>query len=317
MHLLVPFAFALSEGAQRALHDLSLPHLRRLLARLSHVEQDMGDELSLSPPHERAWAQACGWTLRDGLLPFAAHAASEAGHAVAPGSGWALVHPTHWHWGTEQASLTHPSALALRDEDARPLFDALVPLFAEVGWPLHWLRADAWLTQHPSLAQLPTASLDRVIGRNVDPWLDASPEVRQILRPVRRLQAEAQMVLHAHPSHAHREAKGHVPVNSIWFSGSGPAPDSIAPCPAALHQDDRLRLPALAEDWPAWAAAWQALDDGPIQAMLNQPPAHPLTLTLCGERHAWRFTAPPSRPWWQRLGWTPSGPQPQTVLSQL
>lgn len=315
MHLLVPFAFTPSEGIHRALPGLTLPHLRRLLARLRHVTPDHGDELSLSPPHERAWARAWGWPLTDGLLPLAAQAARDAGLDVPIGSGWAFVHPTHWHWGTEQASLTDPTALALNEATARPLFEALVPLFADVGWALHWLRPDVWLAQHALLATLPTASLDRVIGRNVDPWLDAAPEVRAALRQVRRLQAEAQMVLHT-LSQSLEQATSALAVNSIWFSGTGPAPASTSP-PAGWQVDTRLRAPALADDGAAWAAAWQALDDGPIQTLLAQPADAPISLTLCGERHALCFTRAAASPWWHRFGWGPAAPQLSTVLSSL
>lgn len=34
-HLLIPYAASASEGCQQALQDLALPHLDRLLARLS------------------------------------------------------------------------------------------------------------------------------------------------------------------------------------------------------------------------------------------------------------------------------------------
>lgn len=316
MHLLVPFAFALSEGAHRALPGLALPHLRRLLARLRHITPDPGDELSLSPPHERAWARARGWPLTDGLLPLAAQAARDAGLPVPIGSGWAWVHPTHWHWGTEQASLTDPAALALDEVTARPLFEALAALFADAGWALFWLRPDVWLAHHPLLATLPTASLDRVVGRNVDPWLEAAPEVRAALRQVRRLQAEAQMVLHALPQSARPDAPSALPVNSIWFSGTGPAP-APSPAPSGWHLDTRLRAPALAEDWSAWAEAWHALDAGPIRDLLTQSASAPVSLTLCGERHAVCCTSPASSPWWHRLGLGPAAPLPSTVLASL
>jgi hypothetical protein len=43
--------------------------------------------------------------------------------------------------------------------------------------------------------------------------------------------------------------------------------------------DERLAAPALAEDWPAWAAAWAELD-------ASLATRAPTTLTLCGERSA-------------------------------
>ncbi|MEK8049302.1 hypothetical protein AACH10_03530 [Ideonella sp. DXS22W] len=296
MHLVLPYAGALTPAAAQAASTLALPHLERLLARLAPTHRDAGDELTLSPPHERAWALAAGWPVdaaTDGLLPLAAAAARRDGLAVDDADaqdspGWGLLSPTHWHFGTEQASLMDPAGLALDDADARELFDALQSLFNDEGWQLLWGAPTRWYLRHASLATLPTASLDRVVGRNVDPWLTSHP----LARPFRRRQAEAQMLLHTHPVNARREARGKLPVNSFWLSGTGRARPGQ---PGADWQaDDRLREPALAEDWTAWAEAWAQLDAGPLRELLARAEAgESVALTLCGERHAQRFEAQP------------------------
>lgn len=298
MHLLVPFASALSPAAAHAASTLQVPHLERLLARLAPSERDNGDEWTLSAPHERALARAWGWPAAgDGLLPLGALSAQQDGLPVRPGEeGWALLSPAHWHVGTDQISLGDPQALALDEPTARQLFDALSVLFDADGWALHWGAPTRWYATHASLTTLATASLDRVVGRNVDLWLGNSVDARAI----RRLQAEAQMLLLTHPLNEAREDAGLPPVNSFWLSGTGLAlePPSVD---SALIVDDRLRAPALAEDWAAWAEAWHALDAGPIghvlQALDN---GQPVRITLCGERHAQTF-APADRPWWRRL----------------
>ncbi|MDT7837141.1 hypothetical protein [Aquabacterium sp. OR-4] len=292
-HLVLSYAGALTPAAAQAASTLALPRLERLLARLSPTQRDGGDELSLTPPHERAWAAAAGWPVTDGLLPLAAAAAQRDGLAIdddpadAP-RGWGLLSPTHWHFGTEQASLMDPAGLALDDADARELFDALLPLFNDEGWALLWGAPTRWYLRHASLAELPTASLDRVVGRNVDPWLTTHPQAR----PFRRRQAEAQMLLHTHPVNARREARGKLPVNSFWLSGTGRA---LAGTPPPDWQcDHRLREPALAEDWAAWAEAWGQLDDGPLRALLARAEAgEAVALTLAGERQAQRYEALP------------------------
>lgn len=296
MHLVLPFASAASPAAQATLTTLSLPALERLLARLALAHADDADELSLNPPHERALARAWGWPLADGLLPFAALAAQRDGLHPAPGDGgWALLSPAHWHVGTEQVSLADPATLGLDAATSRLYFDLLAPLFADGGWSLEWGAPTRWYARHASLASQPSASLDRVVGRNVDWWLGNSAGSG----PLRRLQAEAQMLLHHHPLNEAREAEGLLPVNSFWLSGTGP---TQAPPPAdAVQVDDRLRAPALAEDWAAWAEAWAALDAGPVSALLAAAEAGtPVQLTLCGERHARRHALLP-RPWWRRL----------------
>lgn len=317
MHLVIPFAYALSEGARSALRGLELPHLQRLLERLDSVEADETDELSLSAPHERALARAHGWTVQDGLLPLAAQTAQALGLPAPAGTGWAFVHPSHWHVGTEQISLTDPAALALDASQAGELFAAVAPLFTDGGWQLHPTPDPlCWLASHDVLARLPTASLDRVIGRNVDRWLEAAATARTELRQVRRLQAEAQMLLHSHPLNQAREARHLAPVNSLWFSGTGPAPQvpaaSATPLPVV---DDRLRSPALGERWDEWRTAWLALDAGPLRELLAQPDGT-IRLTLCGERQARQHSAT-QRPWWRRGPLAPRAPRVSDVLEQL
>jgi len=305
MQLIVPFAGVLSEAGRHAAQSLSLPHLEQLLASSQTLAALGSDERSWSAPHELALARSLGWTLADGRLPWAARAARRDGIDVGAGAFGQLT-PVHLQVGTEQVTLTDPAVLALDAHDARALFDALRPLFGDVGFALHWGDAQRWYVQHPSLAQLATASLDRVVGRHVGPWL---PDPRAS-RPWLRLLSEAQMLMHAHPVNAQREAAGAPAVNSLWLSGCGLAADEADAMPQV---DDRLRAPALSEDWAAWSDAWHALDAGPIAALLAGGDA---ALTLAGERHAlaWRRTGTSV---WQRLRAAWRRPAAHRVLDGL
>ncbi len=312
MHLVLPFSSATSPAAGQALSTLQLPTLERLLAQLDPGLRDEGDELALSLPHERVLARAWGWPIVDGKLPLAALAARRDGLQAEPDdAGWGLLSPTHWHVGTEQISLGDPAALVLDASASRAFFDALAPLFADDGWALKWGAPARWYATHPSLRDVPTASLDRVIGRNVDLWLGAHP----VARLVRRLQAEAQMLLHDHPLNQAREAEGLLPVNSFWLSGTGITQEAGTGIPPEV--DDCLRAPALAEDWAAWAETWAALDAGPLAALLARAEAgEAVQLTLCGERNAQTFGAAP-RPWWRRGILAPRRADPAPWLAAL
>jgi hypothetical protein len=150
-----------------------------------------------------------------------------------------------------------------------------------------------------------------VIGRNVDLWLGSHAGARL----VRRLQAEAQMLLHRHPLNEAREAEGLLPVNSFWLSGTG----ATQPAPAAngVSCDDRLRASALAEDWTTWAETWATVDAGPVAELLDAAEAgRPVQLTLCGERHAQTFAAA-ERPWWRRGLLAPRRVNPAPWLADL
>ncbi|MBA4177384.1 MAG: hypothetical protein C0505_12630 [Leptothrix sp. (in: Bacteria)] len=309
MHLLIPYAAPLSEAGRQAAAALALPNLRWLLARWAEVQRDSADEWSLSPPHERALALALGWRGGCGQLPWAARAARADG--IPPGDQpWGLMTPGHWHLGTEQVSLLDPATLVLDEAGARVFFDAVQPLFASQGYVMRYGAPQRWYVAHESLATLATASLDRVIGRNVDAWLGKDPAARAL----RRLQSEVQMLLYTHPLNDERAARGLLPVNSFWLSGCGVAQPEAGALPTL---DERLRAPALAENWAAWVKAWDSLDAGPL-ATLRERAAQgaDACLTLCGERD------------WVRLAPAPGGllrharallqrPAPATLLETL
>jgi hypothetical protein len=289
MHLLIPFAAPLSDAGRDALKTLALPHLAALLAGAGDPARDDGDELSLTPPQERARARALGLAGGDGELPWAAWQAARDGLAADRPDhvAWGLLTPAHWHVGTDQVTLADPEDLQLDAAASRAFLDAVHDLFASEGFGLVWGAPLRWYLGHESLAGMPTASLDRVVGRNVDPWLPPS----RAARLWRRLQNEVQMRLHGHPLNEAREARGLLPVNSLWLSGCGVRQPARADADPTV--DDRLRRPALAEDWAAWQAAWQALDAGPVAALRG----HAATLTLCGERGAAQWTLQPPTTW--------------------
>lgn len=296
MHLLIPHAAPLSDAGRHALSQLQLPHLEALLATWAPAQEpdhDGADEASLSPPHERVLARALGWPVADGLLPWAARemGTPPAGEEAA---GWGWVTPAHWAVGADQVTLLPPAALSLDEADSRVVFEAVRPLFEGDGARLLWQGADRWAASHPSLATLPTASLDRVMNRGIDLWLPRAAG-QGAARLWRRLQNEVQMLLHEHPLNQAREARGLLPVNSFWLSATGtwqPAIEAAAP-----QVDARLTLPALGEDWYAWVQHWHALDAGPIADLAQRPGAR---LTLCGEARAITYTyQKPSL--WQRL----------------
>lgn len=310
MHLVVPFAAPLPEAARPVLKSVSLPVLEALLPGLGTRTLDAGDEWSLSPPHERAIARALGLAGADGTLPWAAREAARHGLDTAA-LAWGLLTPVHLHLGTEQVSLFDPAALRLDDEASRALFAAVEELFTSEGFTLAWLGATRWLAAHETLDGLPTASLDRVIGRNVDRWL---PDARAA-RLIRRLLNEVQMLLYTHPINAEREARGLLPVNAVWLSGCGRR-QAVAE-PSGIVVDDRLRGPALAEDWPAWADAWRTLDAEALPALRDAlRRGEPAALTLCGERSALRLE-PAARSLWQRLTGAGRALRPAELLEAL
>ncbi len=307
MHLLIPFASALSESATQVLRDLELPNLAPLLARLTLAHRDDADALTLSPPHERAWAAAQGWHGADGCLPFAAQAAAADGIEVG-GLAWGLVTPSHWHVGRDHVTLADPAALNLTADESRAAFAAVRELFESEGLRVEWGAPMRWYAAHDRLAELPTASLDRVIGRNVELWMRGTQD-----KLIRRLQSELQLLLYPHALNDEREQRGELTLNSFWLSGCG----CVQAAPNAVQVNESLREPLLAEDWAAWAQAWRALDAGDVAACLAAARAgEPVTLTLCGDRGAHRFESLPQG-LWRRVSTRWKTSEPHTLLEAL
>lgn len=296
--LLIPFAAASAPDCQALLPTLSLPALRALLALLQEQSPgDRGEEDSLSPPHERALAQAMGLPVADGRIAWA------AARSATPTTPQAWFSLCHYQIGMDQVNLLPGSQLALEDAESQALFDAFAPLCAQDGISLRRESATEWRASGEPLRDIACASLDRVGGRGVGPWLAESPDNPDGARLLRRLQSEAQMLFYTHPVHDARSARGLLPVNGFWVHGAGAlsTADPLAPAPTVPQT---LRLAALRSDWSAWQAAWQALDQCELSALLAAARrGEPVTLTLCGERHARTWVSTP-RGTLARLGHT-------------
>jgi hypothetical protein len=299
MHLLIPYAASHSDGCQAALATLQLPNLQKLLSRLTAQPMETGDELSLSPPHERALASTLGLSALDGQIPWAALQAQKDPSLADFGGAWAFVTLCHWQADKQQVSMRQIPMQDLAQAESDTLLEAMRPFFAEDGVTLYPDEPGRWLAHADVFLGLATASPDRVLGRNLVSWMPDAAQASGLIRLI----SEMQMLLYNHPVNDAREARGTLPINAFWLSGSGTllgkpdAPDNSTPTeqatqtPAMPTVVKTLREAALREDWSSWASAWQALDATHIKDMLEaQLRGESVQLTLCGERHAqtWR-----------------------------
>ena len=150
--------------------------------------------------------------------------------------------PVHLRPDLDAARLFDSSHFSLSRDEAASMADALDRHFAPEGVRFEAPHPTRWyvrLEKAPDAAFRPPGA---VAGRGAGGSLPAGNEGAVW----RRRMNEAQMVLHAHPANQAREARGELPVNSVWFWGAG-AP---GPVPRRrFHEvmaDDPL-LQALAE----------------------------------------------------------------------
>ncbi len=290
IHALLSWPTSLAD-ANQALQ--ALPGLQSLMQRWTLVHQDTQALDTLSMPHERAWARAQGLAFADGLIPWAGQAAADDGAAQAA-TPWALLSPTHWRVTTDQVALIDPQALALTDEPSRALWATAADWLAQCGFSTHWGSATRWYVAHPDLQTLATASLHRAMHQGVEHWQPQGGTAGTW----RRVQNELQMLLHGHAANEAREAQGLLPINSLWLSGTGPAPST------PLQKNVRLVWPqGPADATHANAGLWAGLDKQ-IASLVQQTPLvargmpPTTTLTLAGQASALTW-APQAGPWWQ------------------
>jgi hypothetical protein len=270
-HLIIPFASSLDEGCQATIKTLALPNLSKFLKAAELSREDNGDEFDFIPPHERVYSE----TVRTEPVevPTTTH------FDKLSANGGVVLTPCHWLVGIDRISMANPTDLQLTEDESQTLFTLVRPYFLEDGIELMYSAPLRWYASGAGLNGIAFASLDRVIGRNVDAWQPPAAHSKAI----RRLQNEMQMLLYTHPINEARTARGLPTVNSFWLS------QEILPTD---NTDFSLTSPALASDWPSWATAWIALD---------QKIADCTSLTLCGERHAKTYSLPTTTSIWRGL----------------
>ena len=288
-HLLIPFAASPSEGCQQTLKELPLPHLDRLLARMSLVSTDAGEETDFSPPHERALARSLNLpTARNGITPWAAWQQRHLRDEAAKQKAWAYITPCQWHVSTDHVTMLDPADLQLTPFSSRALMDILAPWFAGDGIELIYDEPMRWIASGDVFDGVAAASLDRVIQRDVRSWMPLADNAEHT-RAIHRLQSEMQMLLYTHPINDARAEEGLPPVNTFWMHGAGRLPTAPAPTAMPLVPSS-LRDSALREDWRQWAAQWRELDAGAVAEIEHHVAAGgKARLTLCGECSSMEF----------------------------
>jgi len=295
----------------QALAGMRLPHLSALLAR-SRVQRSLEHPAQrLSTVHEWAQAQAWGWTPTDGLLPWAAMRAQALGLDTAGEQAWAVLTLCHWHVAQGQITMASPALLSVTDAESDDLRLAMQAYCEQDGIQLHPDGPGQWLAASELFRDLPTASMDRVVGHAVEDWWAGAgiSQPSEAAQHLRRLQNEMQMLFYTHACNESRNPA----INSFWISGTGDLPkgglhppslgmandlspshaapalqtltgDGMWPHPAWLHPAvQRLHQAAQMRHVAAWVEAWHALDAQLLAPLANAPHAQ---LVLCGTRHA-------------------------------
>ena len=186
---------------------------------------------------------------------------------------WMLASPVHLQLQRDSFSLALPAPLVLSAEESEVLRNSINQHFSGEGFELLPGAQGHWHLRLASVPALSTTPLNTVAGRDIASWL---PQGQDAQRWRQRLN-EIQMLLFSHDLNQAREARGELPVNSLWLHGGGVLPGKAQAVPYKVYGDD-ASLRGLAALAGVKHASWVGLP-----ALLHAAPAHALVLASSAE----------------------------------
>jgi hypothetical protein len=209
--LLVPDLFWPRDDGGGAYRGLELPSAELLLARAtSRRFPSLGTEAWLCQAFEVERQQ--DWPVAPLTLGL------DGGD---PGNDyWLRADPVHFAARRDRITLLDAGLLNPRAEDAAEFAALLNRHFTGDQLVFQAPHPARWYLKVPGTPRLSTHELSLSAGRDVAtlmPTGEDSPRWRRVL-------TEVQMLLHDHTLNQQREARGELPINSIWLWGGGRRP---------------------------------------------------------------------------------------------
>ncbi|HJX58141.1 MAG TPA: hypothetical protein VJ325_05425 [Thiobacillus sp.] len=231
MLFIIPYLFPSARLLETAAQDLHLPALQTLLARGTRqpcpaggVEAALCEALGLS--RQQDWPLAPVTLAADG--------------GVAGDAYWLRADPVHLRVMRDRIVLADSGAIEVSRQEADALAAAISQHFgADLSpMPLHPRR---WYLRFPHAPHLVTTPLSIAAGRDIDPLLPQGDDAMRFRAELNELQ----MLLHDHPVNQAREARGELPVNSLWLWGGGTQPPTHSTAmPVFAHNAEAQALGA-------------------------------------------------------------------------
>lgn len=209
--------FLPQEIAVGACADLSVPTLEKMLARAKPAS--VPSEISSTGTLEEWLCRTFGIArqMDEPIAPITLMA-----DGMQPGVGyWLRADPVHLQMQRTQLSL-HPD-VPLNADEATQLCASLNTHFAAEGLRFFAPHPQRWYLQMESVPGIVTRPLAQVAGRNVQSYL---PTGQHALR-WHKVFNEIQMLFFEHAVNQAREARGDLPINSIWLWGGGQAVEQL------------------------------------------------------------------------------------------
>lgn len=168
---------------------------------------------------------------------------------------WLRADPVYLRTDNARVIMLGNDYLHIHQEEAAALGAILRPLFETVGMELEISHPKRWylhLRENPCVV---FHSLHEVLGHDIHAYLPDAKHWRSLLN-------EVQMALHESGINQAREARGELPINSLWFWGGGTLPaaepsrftkvwsdEPLAVGLAKLAGATHAALPSDAQEW--------------------------------------------------------------------
>ena len=286
VNLVITDLFLPTEFAAEVCAGLHLPALERILSRgKSETNQMVSLEDTL-----------CG------LISSGSDTTVAQVSAVYDGLGegcWLRADPVHLRLQREQVVLLPEVEVSLAD--AMELCIDLNEHFAGEGLTFFAPHPQRWYVKVEQSPDIITVPMSQAAGHNIHGNLPVGPESGRW----HRLFNEIQMLLFAHPLNEAREARGELPVNSVWFWGNGAVPVQSTASYVTVSSDEvlvEMLARAIGAPFSGWQSEWHNTEEDAqllvwsgLRAALQR-----------GDLHAWRealqsFEKHYAQPLWHAL----------------
>ena len=314
IHLVITDLFLPRDLATEICVGLHLPALEKMLARGASTGSARTGIGSARTGNGSVHSTGSGRTGEDasleGLLCELFGAPHQAGVPVAPISAWfdglsdgcwLRADPVHLRLQRDQLVLL-PN-LGVSTGDAGHLCAALDRHFAGQGMEFFSPHPQRWYVKVDQLPDIETVPLSQAAGRDVNGLLPKGCDAlhwHQVMN-------EIQMLLFSHPANEAREARGELPINSLWFWGNGCSSSAqLQKTYDSVSSDEMLaEMFAAAAEIPfaGWSEQWRDEAGSGKQLLLWTGLRSALQR---GDLNAWRaalqdFETSYAQPLWQAL----------------
>jgi hypothetical protein len=303
VHLIIPDLFLSADIAAEAVQGLALPALEKMLARGAST-----NPLALNPSTSSGRTDVSGVSLEKHLcelfgVPCQTDAPIAPVSAAFDGLGegcWLRADPVHLRLQRDQLVLL--PEVKIGADEAGQMCASLNLHFAGQGMEFFAPHPQRWYIRLDRLPDIETVPLSQAVGHNVHGLL---PKGAEALR-WHQIFNEIQMLLFVHPANEAREARGELPVNSVWLWGGGATNEPLQKTYDSVSSDDVLAgmlASAAGIPFSEWSVRWSGKEGSGEQLLvwngLRQALQH-------GDLVVWRdallgFETGYAQPLWQAL----------------